>query len=332
MIKVAILGAGAMGSTHARGYSQLADVEVIAVVDSAKEKAQKLAAEAHARPVYEAEEILQDPDIDMVDVTLPTPLHPQYAIQALASGKHVLVEKPFARNLAQVDQIIAAAERSPKFLMVAQVLRFWPEYVAIRNVIQSGRLGKPLMATGCRLSSPPLWAAWIQDDQASGGMVLDLQIHNLDVLNWMFGKPRRVQAQGIRDASQNWVHCKAQVEYETVVAFDEASHRMPEDYPFTTSLRVMCENGILDYATRSGNPAIDQGQSEHRLMIYETGCPGEPLAFESGDAYTREITYFLDCIRTDQAPQTVTLQDARLAVETCLAVRTALDTGRPVEL
>jgi predicted dehydrogenase len=332
MISVAIIGAGAMGATHARAYARLEGVEVAAIVDTMEEKAQKLASEVHSRPVYQSEEIFQDPGIDMVDVTLPTPLHARFAMRALECGKHVMIEKPFARNLEEVDQIIGAAQRSSKFLMVAQVLRFWPEYVAIRDVISSGQLGRPLMATACRLSDPPSWADWLKDDRASGGMVLDLQIHDLDVLNWMFGRPRSVLANGVQNEAKNWVHCLAQVNYASLVAYDEASHRLPDDFPYTTGLRVICEKGILDYSTTSANPYIEEGRPGHHLMIYETGHKGVPLPFIEGNAYANEVAYFIDCIRSNQAPQTVTMQDARLAVETCLAVRASLDTGFPVDL
>jgi len=332
MISVAIIGAGVMGATHARAYAGLEGVEVAAIVDTMEEKAQKLADEVHARPVYQSEEIFQDPSIDLVDVTLPTSLHAQFVLRALECGKHILVEKPFARTLEEINRITRAAQKSSKFLMVAQVLRFWPEYVAIRDVICSGQLGQPLMATACRLSDPPLWAVWLIDDRGSGGMVLDLQIHDLDVLNWMFGRPRRVLAKGIQNEDKNWVHCMAQVEYAGLTAYDEASHRLPADFPYTTGLRVLCENGILDYATCTSNPSIDEGRPGHHLMIYEAGHKGVPLSFTAGNAYANELAYFIECIRSNRAPQTVTVQDARLAVETCLAVRASLDTGLAIDL
>jgi predicted dehydrogenase len=332
MIKVAILGAGFMGSTHARAYQKLEGVEVSAIVDPVDAKASSLAAELNTRSFSSAEEVFEDSSIDVVDVALPTPFHSKYAIEALDCGKHVLLEKPFALTLEEVDRIIAAVEKSPKFLMVAQVLRFWPEYIVIRKLIHEKRLGKTKMAIGCRLSSPPGWAAWILDCKASGGMVLDFQIHNLDVFNWIFGRPRKIFAHGIQDSYGNWVHCMADIEYEDAVIFDEASQMMPDGFPFTTGLRAICEKGVLEYRTRSGGPGIDQSNARHELLVHEPCWPAQKLDFETGDAYEREIAYFIDCVRSGEPPQAVTLQDARLAVQTSLAVIQSLNSGRTVDL
>ncbi len=332
MIKVAILGAGFMGTTHARAYQKLEGVEVSAVLDTVEAKAMSLAGELNTRALFNVDEIFNDPAIDVIDIALPTSFHPQFAIEALQCGKHVLLEKPLALTLKEVDQVITAAEKSRKFLMVAHVLRFWPEYLAIRKVIQEGRLGITRMATGCRLSSPPGWAAWILDEKSSGGMVLDMQIHDLDIFNWIFGQPRKVQAKGIQNAFGNWVHCMAEIEYEDAIVFDEASNMMPEGFPFSTGLRAICERGVLEYRTRSGVPGIEQGSHYQELLVHEPCWPAEKLYCEPGDAYDREIAYFIDCIRRNEPPQIVTLQDARLAVQTSLAVVESLNSGRAVYL
>ena len=168
MIKVGVIGAGFAGSFHARAYAKTPGAEVSIIADQNEAKATALAAEVGARAETDADTILRDPTITVVDVALPTPLHPEYAIRALEAGKHVVIEKPLALSVEEADAMIDAAHRSGKFLMVAHVLRFWPEYIAIRKVLQSGRLGQPRIATAHRLSNLPQWATWFRDPAMTG--------------------------------------------------------------------------------------------------------------------------------------------------------------------
>src|SRR5689334_6551432 len=124
-MNVGVLGAGFMGGTHARAYAKLPDVKVVAVSSRAEDKAAKLAAEVGAKAVTDDMAIINDPSIDAISITLPTYLHKSYTVAALQAGKHVLVEKPFGLTVAECDEMMKAQAQSGKFLMVAQVLRFW---------------------------------------------------------------------------------------------------------------------------------------------------------------------------------------------------------------
>jgi predicted dehydrogenase len=332
MIKVGVIGAGFAGAIHARAYAKVPGVDVAAVVDNNQQRAASLAAEVGGRGETDTEVLFRDPAITLVDVSVPTPSHPELAIRALQAGKHVVVEKPLALSLKEADSILAAAERSGRFLMVAHVLRFWPEYVALRDVLQSGRLGSPMMATAHRLSNRPQWATWFRDPEATGGAVLDLQIHDLDMMNWLFGPPRRVAAVGATGQDGGWDHVVTQIEYEEVRACVEASFMMPQDFPFTAGLRVTCEKGVIEYQFRAGGASFESGLPMHYLYVHEPGRPNQPVTFEAGDAFEREIGYFVECVRTGIAPAVVTPADARLAVRTALAARASLEIGQPVLL
>jgi predicted dehydrogenase len=332
MINVAVLGAGFMGSTHAHAYAKLPSVRLAAIVDPIEEKSRLLAVELNTAALPDAIAVLNDPSIDIIDITLPTALHRDYALRALQAGKHVLVEKPFALNLEEIDDIIAAQKIAGNVLMVAQVLRFSPEYATIRQVVQSGRLGKPVAAYGYRLTNPPQWASWFANVKISGGTVLDLMIHDLDVMNWMFGKPEYVSAVGVRGQGGNWPHAIAQLHYPDLVATDEVSHAMPLDYPFTAGLRLVCEGGAIEYHLRAGGASFEQGKPEHYLLIHEPGRPSQPLAFTPDDLYEREVAYFVQCVQNRVQPVIVTPQDARLAVQTALAVVKSLESGQTIRL
>lgn len=332
MINVAVLGAGFMGSTHAHAYAKLRSVRLAAIVDPIEEKSKLLANELNTTALADAADVLNDPSIDIIDITLPTALHRDFALKAFHAGKHVLVEKPFALNLQEIDDIIAAQKSAGKLLMVAQVLRFSPEYAAIRQVILNGRLGKPIAAYGYRLTNPPQWANWFANVKMSGGTVLDLMIHDLDVMNWMFGTPDSISAVGVRGQGGNWPHAVAQLHYSDLIATDEVSHAMPLDYPFTAGLRVVCEGGAIEFHLRAGGASLEQGKPEHYLLIHEPGRPSQPVDFTPEDMYEREVAYFVECVQKNSQPITVTPQDARLAVQTSLAVVKALETGQQVRL
>lgn len=332
MIRIGILGAGFMGSTHANAYASLPEAKVVAIHDQNPHRAMALAAEIGSRADSEPENIFTDPSIDVIDVTLPTPFHPEFAIRGLEAGKHVIIEKPLALSLPEADSILDAAQRSDKFLMVAHVVRFWPEYQALYALIQSGRLGKPLLATAYRLSNMPQWADWFRDPRQFGGAVLDLQIHDLDFMNLLFGAPRQVAAIGLQDETGGWNHVVTQIQYETGRASVEASCILPRNFPFSSGLRVVCEGGTLEYAFRGGGASFEQGQPSSYLLLHEPDRPNQPLPFEAGDGYVNELAYFLQCITANTPPVRVTPLDARLAVLTALKSREALECGRVVTL
>ena len=175
MLNLAILGAGFMGETHARALAQEPDVNIVGISSRTPAKAAALAEAVGAEPFVDALALARDPRADAVSIALPTYLHLEYVLAALEAGKHVLVEKPMALTVADCDAMIEAAERAGRILMVAQTLRFWPEYVALVDVVHSGELGRPLTASAMRLLAPPTWSPWFQDPAKSGGEVLDLQ-------------------------------------------------------------------------------------------------------------------------------------------------------------
>jgi predicted dehydrogenase len=332
MIRIALLGAGFMGTTHGRAYTNISGAEVVAVLDRNPEKALNLAREIGSRVETDPSKIFCDPDIDVIDITLPTPFHPEFAIQGLAAGKHVIIEKPLALTLPDADAILQAAQRSGKYLMVAHVIRFWPEYEVVQETIQSGRLGKPLLATAYRLSSMPQWADWFRDPLQFGGAVLDLQIHDLDFMNLLFGKPHKISAVGLQDETGDWNHVITQLEYEFGRASVEASCILPRDFPFTAGFRILCENGTVEYHFRAGGASFEQGNPSSYLLLHEPGRPNQPLPCPMGDGYTKELTYFLRCVETGTPPTRVTPGDARLAVQTALMSRQALERREAVFL
>jgi predicted dehydrogenase len=329
-MKVGILGSGFMGGTHARAYAKIAGVEVAAVSALHLDKARKLVAEVGGRATTNNRTIIDDPSIEAISNTLPTHLHAEYTIAALRAGKHVLLEKPFALTAAGCDGMIAAERDTGRILQIAHVLRFWGEYVALAEFVRSGRLGKPLSAVATRLSQMPGWADWFENPAWSGGAVLDLCVHDFDVVNWIFGKPKSIYARGRELKPGLWNHIHATLDYGEAEAFVEGSEFMPRDYPFTSALKVLCEGGIVEYAFRAGGASVEMG-GDNSLLVHEPG-KRYALACKPGDAYENQIAYFVDCVRSDRAPTRGTPEQARLAVIASEAARRSLETGAVVAI
>lgn len=332
-MKVGILGAGFMGSTHARGYAKLPGVTVAAIASRTLAKAKALTDEVGGVPTTDEMAIINDAAIDAISITLPTPLHKPMTLAALAAGKHVLLEKPFALNVADCDEMIAAWQASGKFLMIGQTLRFWPEYKALVGFVQSGAIGKPFSAIATRLSQQPAWSSWFTDPAQSGGAVIDLMIHDLDALNWVFGQPEAIYCRGRQSAPGMWDHMLATVDYGSGAAMIEASELLPPDYPFSMSLIVHCERGRVEYLFKAGGVSVEMGGGIDSLTVYEPGQSYPlPVPGRGDDAWAAEVAYFVDCVQNQRSPTIGTPQQARLAVAMANAARTSLEGAGVVTL
>jgi len=281
--RVALLGGGFMARTHAQSYTGLGDRATVAVV-CALEGGEAIAAELGAEAATDWERVVAAPDIDAVDVCLPTPLHRPVALRALAAGKHVLLEKPIALSLDDADAIGAAASAAGRVLMVGHVLRYMPEIVEMRRILESGEVGRPLAATALRLSAPPDWNQWMLDPDKSGGVLVDMMVHDFDILNALLGPAERVSALG----SAGGRHFQMLLEHPGGNGAIEGSHAMPGSYPFTANLRVLCERGVLEHRFVAG--AGDQVDEAMQSVLGIHPADGEPRRFhEAIDPWAAQI-------------------------------------------
>lgn len=329
MINVAILGAGFMGGAHAANYAALdGRVRVKSVCARTPERAARVADTVGAEAVTDLDAALSDPEVDVVDVCLPTPLHREAVERAFAAGKHVFLEKPIALTLEDADAIVRAADTSGRLFMVGLVLRFWPEYVELQRRMEAGELGRPLSVSTHRLSPPADWNEWMADESQSGGVPIDLLVHDFDQMNWLLGRPQRVFARAVGD------HVLALVEYEQGEGVAEGSMRMPGSYPFSSNIRVLCEGGVAEYAFRA-EPAPEGGNigasdpAARGLRLYPTGGEPRTVPVESADPWGPEIAYFVECVEHGRAPEQGTGEQARDALRVSLAANRSLESGRP---
>lgn len=332
-IRIAVLGAGFMGSTHARAYGRLPGVEIAAIHARSGERARPLADELGSTFTDSLDQILGDDSISAVDICLPTPEHRSSLEAALAAGKHVLLEKPLALTESDARAIVDAAAASDRIVMIAHVLRFWPEYSEMKRIIDSGELGHPLAAYATRRQPFPAWSKQFSQSDLTGGAIIDMLVHDYDALNWVLGTPRTVTAHALRNQrSAGLDQAQILIGYDGAQAVSDGGMMMPESYPFTSALDILCEDGAIEYHFRAGGRSFEIGEPTNTLTVYRSKGDPETLTVEQADPYESEIAYFIECVRTGSPAGRATPQDGLAALRVALAARASAEQGTTVDL
>ncbi len=320
-VRVAVLGLGFMGSTHVRALRRTSGAELAAVYSSDDHKlsgdltavrgnignpGEKLDFSS-VRKYRTLEQVLVDPDIDAVDICLPTDLHETVGVGALRAGKHVLVEKPMALNAFAADRMVGAAARSRRVLMTAHVLRFLPPYSVLRQIVDGGQMGRVRFAAFRRRCAAPGWGGWLLDSTHSGGGVFDLLIHDADMCLHLFGKPESVSAVGVTDVKAGIDCIDAQLFYPEMIATIHGGWYHQGAYPFSMGYTVSLENGTIEYDSNDGVP-----------KRYSPGQPMLELGAGAADGYSAELEYFVQCCRQQREPELCPAAESAEAVKLML--------------
>jgi predicted dehydrogenase len=340
MVNVAVVGLGFMGITHLKAYRNIPNARIAALCDAVRLPVDGVLAAAggnigsddsitfdmtQIKATHNLDELLSDPAIDLIDICVPTLVHPKLAIAALKAGKHVICEKPLARNAAAAREMAAAAATAKGFFMPAMCIRFWPEYAWLKQAIAQHTYGRVLAARFRRVSEPPAWGReHFFDGAKSGGAILDLHIHDADFVQYCFGRPKSVFAQGFTLYSGEIDHVVAQYQVECGAAVSaEGGWVMGEGHGFEMAFTVIFENATVDFNSNRGAEG---------LRLFEQGRPARTIAVEPGDGYLAELRYLVKCITDGQAPDVVTGRDGASAVEICEAEGESIRTGQIVAL
>ena len=196
-VRFGLIGCGRVAPRHAQSLVQLPETELVAVADVRADRAQRFAAEYAAQAYTDYEEMLARPDVDAVNVCVPSGLHARVAIDVLRAGKHVLVEKPIALDLADADRMIAAAREAGLKLGVVLQNRYNSPVQQVRALVDQGRLGKLYLGSVCvRWYRPQSYYedGWHGTLSMDGGALMNQSIHHLDALQWLMGPVASVYA------------------------------------------------------------------------------------------------------------------------------------------
>jgi predicted dehydrogenase len=294
------------------------------VVDPNLTNAQKLAEQYQAVALPDLESLIAS-DVNLVSICTPTPSHMQIANTLMRAGKHVLCEKPIARTLEQAQSMIDTAYQSGVKFMVAHVSRYEVDHQKAREILEHGEIGDLRMAFHAITSTYPGWSAhdWLGDEEKSGGPIVDLAIHSVDYMLWLFKSPvRQVYALGSQKPTARNHYVLATLQFANGgLGLVETSWAHPPSAPLTCRVELCGTNGRIawDYDQIDGMQTFIEGQGRHSFVL------------EGENSFAAEIASFVQCINND-LPSPVSGNEAKEALQVCLAALESLKSGRCVEL
>jgi len=328
-MKVGIVGVGFMGTTHAAGWAET-PAEIVGFTAETQQEGGVLAEKYNAKVYSSLEEML--PDVEVVDICSPTHLHHEMALKTAAAGKHVVCEKPLARTTEQAQEIVAACREAGVQLLVAHVVLFFPEYALARSAVAQGQIGKPGVIRLHRGSYRPKKPAgnWFLDEEKSGGILMDLMIHDYDYARWVAGEVESVSARRVTE-----LHPDAPVDYGLVIL----SHRSGAlshiaggwAYPppaFRTHLEIAGDRGLIEFDSDGTAPIRNLILKSNRSDAPDVALPSSPV---SESPYTTQIKEFYSALAEGKTVR-VSATDGLVAVQIAEAALQSAHSGQPVRL
>ena len=311
MIKVGLIGCGFMGAMHANCYKNIEGVEIVALADIRKEKAEEIAKGTNANIYCDGAELLNNANVDIIDICLPTYLHSKYAIMAMEKVKYLFVEKPVALTVEEGEEMIKKSKETGCQVQVGQVIRFWDEYVELKKIVDSGKFGKVVNANFRRISPLPTWGweNWLLDVKLSGGAGQDLHIHDVDYVLSLFGEPKTFYSVRNVIGPKN-AYVNTLMQYDEFVVGVEGTWELPTSHPFEASFRVVFEKAVVENAGGKFMLYDDEGAKE--IKIEKKELAGE--AYKGGNVsdlggYYNELVYFCERASKDEKVEKATVTD-----------------------
>ncbi|MGE5375965.1 MAG: Gfo/Idh/MocA family protein [Bacteroidota bacterium] len=328
-MKVGIVGVGFMGTTHAAGWAET-PAEIVGFTAETPQEAGVIAEQYQARIYPSLDEML--PDVDVVDICSPTHLHYEMALKAAAAGKHVVCEKPLARTTHQAQKIVDACKKAGVQLLVAHVVRFFPEYALAHAAVAEGQIGKPGVIRLHRGSYRPKKPAgnWFLDEVKSGGILMDLMIHDYDYACWVAGEVESVYARRVTEH-----HIEAPVDYGLVIlthrsgALSHISGAWAYPPPtFRTHMEIAGDQGLIEFDSDGTAPIQNLVLKTGGADAPDVALPSSPV---SESPYTTQIKEFYSALANGTTPR-ISATDGLHAVQIAEAALESAHSGQPVKL
>jgi predicted dehydrogenase len=346
-LRVGIIGLGFAGRLHCEGYQSVGErARIVAVCDRNKKKARSQAEEFGAETCSDYRELVRRKDIDAVDICLPHHLHARVAVEAAQAGKHILVEKPIATTIEDADRIIAAAKRASVTLMVAENHLFKPAHRKIKEIIDSGEIGRVFLVrafegTVSELTLNPNPRDW-RGTRENQGVLLDMGVHKFALLRWLLGDIDSVFALREKlvvtelaphydDTSMVSVKFRSGAVAEVVVT----SGLVGGD---TNSLEIYGTQGTILENHRWDKPvmymsrrtSMDMGRWIWPEWVWPE-VEHAPFPGYYNISFKNEVKHFVDCVLKNKRPE-MTGEDAREALRVAIAATKSAKENRMIKL
>lgn len=310
MIRIGLIGCGFMGTMHANCYNAIEGAEVVAVADLRRENAEALAKLSNAKIYGKGMDLIENEKVDAIDICLPTYLHASHAEAAMRKAPYVFIEKPVTLTVQEGEKLLAAQKETGAGVQVGQVIRFWDEYVWLKDLMDGGKYGKPVNAMFRRLSPRPSgWNNWFLNPDLSGGALQDLHIHDIDYMLYCFGQPKRFSTVKAHGGERN-SYVATVADYGDFAVSVEGSWDLPADFPFEMFFRVKFEKAVAEFGNAGLKLYTDAGAENVVLQKKFTAQVQGAGNISDLGGYYNELLYFTDCIKKGVKPQMAGLADA----------------------
>lgn len=323
-MRIAIAGCGGMGRVHAGEFAQMPGVELVGVCDIEYHLAEELAAKTGASAFASYEEMMSTVKPDVVSLALPSYLHKEYACRSARLGVHVICEKPIALTAEDAREVMTVCKEQGIKLFLGHVVRFFPEYVQIKEAVDAGTLGQMGVVHLKRVGSHPgSVREWYNDEAKSGGVIVDLMIHDIDFALWTLGEPKSVYT-----LRRTW----AGSDYALItLVFHNGAVANLEGYwgdpgSFRTSAEFAGSGGIIRTDSEKSRSVIIRKSAQNAEGQRFAEIPESPSLHSP---YYLELEHFITCLRENREPA-VTPEDACRALVVANAARESAVTGQAV--
>lgn len=351
MIKIGVIGAGAISLSHLEAYKNNPECKVTAIADLNLLLAQERASQYQIEKVFtDYKDLLKDNEIDAVSIVTPTFTHANIVIDALKAGKNVLCEKPPALTADEVRECAKTAKETGKLLMYAFVCRFRSHIQYLKNYIDSGKMGRFTYAETARISRCIAFNGWFSDKKKSGGFILDCAIHELDMALYLMGYPKPKTVLGFSSDINNDLPQKIKSTSSKYKSLDTNNYeRTMESF---TNANVILDNGacinvksasVLNtlvpgvYVELCGEKAgarMEPDVSGKELKLLELSDDGyfseTTPVIAPNDIFSAQINHFIDCL-TNKTECICKPEEAVTLVEIINAICESAQTGKAVE-
>ncbi|MBN2853841.1 MAG: Gfo/Idh/MocA family oxidoreductase [Clostridia bacterium] len=326
MIRVGLIGAGFMGKMHATCYEALKEngVMITAVADLDQSKAGDIAEKSGALVYETGMELISQADVDAIDICLPTYLHTEHAIAAMRNRKHVFIEKPVCLHEEDEKELLKTEKETGVTVMVGQCIRLWSEYTWLKKVTDSKEYGEIVTGVFKRISPKPTWSwnNWLHQPELSGGVALDMHIHDADFVRFLLGEPDILSVNASRDEEGVIQQMFSTYKCQNALLSSEVCWDYPDSFPFCMEYRVK-----FDKATAVYNSTVSPA-----LMVYQNDgisfSPTLDKEFESDSnlggnvsslgGYYNELEYFINKIKNNEPVETAPLSEGINSVKMVL--------------
>ena len=325
MIKVGLIGNGSIAQAHRAAYKHvIADGVELCIAACCDIRPERLEGLGDERTYTDIDTMLREEagKLDYVDICLPTYLHSEAAVKALNAGFNVLSEKPMALNTAQALAMIDAANKSGKQFMVAHCCRFMGIVKYIKQIMESGELGRVRSAEFYREGgsrNPMGYQNWFRNKELSGGAMLDLHIHDVDIINYLFGMPKAVSAVGqVVIEGSGYDAMSVNYMYDNNMFVNALCDWTIKGDKFNTrTIRVNFENGYIFADRTAGRDCAVKVDGEGNMT--------DVSDIATLDMYYHEICYYIDCLKNDRPVDVCPPEQSAQAVEIVMAEMKSAD-------